>query len=138
MKLCRPRPKPGMGVNIASLIDVFFLLIIFFMSVSQVTPRQMRIDLPSAEQVNEQSNALRKELVFSVTAGEDIHHLGERITADQFGNLVRNEAETAGTSNVEVHIRGDRTTDWKAVRGLLDICAKAGITGVKVGVIKAS
>ena len=58
MRLRKRKPEYGCEINIAPLIDVVFLLIIFFLTVSHITQLQVEpLSLPEAEEGPEEAPA---------------------------------------------------------------------------------
>lgn len=126
--------KHGAGINIASLIDVFFLLIIFFMLISQVTPVETDLELPEAETGRLGAETESKRVVFNVRGDGGLLMLGETVSMEDAHSLLSAEVSARGPENVEVLIRGDRSVDWRHVARVLDICTTNGIMRVRVAV----
>lgn len=135
MKLYKRTRKHGHEINIAALIDVFFLLIIFFMSVSQVTPNEMDVDLPEAKQGESKVVEQKKRVVFSVTSDGGMFLLGEQVGLEKIDSVLDEEISLRGTENIEVLIRGDRQAAWKGVAEIMQLCNKRGLQRVRVGVV---
>lgn len=135
MRLYKRTRKHGHGINIAALIDVFFLLIIFFMTVSQVTPSEKDVDLPEAKQGESKVEKQKKRVVFSVANDGGMFLLGEQVGLDEIAAMLDEEVAVRGADKVEVLIRGDRLTAWKGVAEIMQLCTKKGLLRVRVGVV---
>lgn len=135
MRLYKRTRKHGHGISIAALIDVFFLLIIFFMTVSQVTPSEKDVDLPEASQGESKVEEQKKRVVFSVASDGEMFLLGEQVGLDEIGAMLDEEVAVRGADKVEVLIRGDRLTAWKGVAQIMQLCTKKGLQRVRVGVV---
>jgi len=138
MQLYRPGALSGVKLNIASLIDVFFLLIIFFMTVSQMTSRQMQLELPAAQQgqaISEKS-AL-KQMIFNITSDGRIYVFQIPLSLEKAGKYIDEEIRNRSQENIEVLIRAEKQTKWQYVAELMDICSRRKITKVRVAVVEA-
>ena len=116
-------------INIASLIDVFFLLIVFFMVISHVSPRYTDLDLPQADTGVEKQNDELKKIVFDVDKQGVMRYLGRVTTIDSAEKMLQQEV-AAGC--VEILIRGDRNAEWSKIAGLMRLCSSKGINHVRV------
>ena len=132
MKLSvRPRIQPE--VNLTSLIDVVFLLLIFFMvSTSFVKQSQISIRLPQAEN--------------TVVVEEVPEQIDIMITADgtylvNGRELINNRAETirnalqktsAGRSDLPLTISADANARHQDVVTAMDVAARLGFTKISI------
>ena len=134
----RPLPESrGLHANMTPMIDVVFLLIIFFMLVAQLSrERVIELDLPSYE--HRQSIPLTREsrLVINVAPDDDIvpwriAHLafddspdGRRRLAEVLQHARRRQPDLG------VLIRADRVERYDRVQPLMAAVAEAGISEV--------
>lgn len=130
MRLRRTSRRPEAEINIAPLIDVVFLLIIFSMVVSQFTKVQSEeIELPEASQGDAADLAPAPRLIVNVSADGNVVVDGRPVAPAELDTLL------AGLGpDPEVVIRGDRATAWRTVRRIMQACAARGISKVKVAV----
>ncbi|MEX1042348.1 MAG: biopolymer transporter ExbD [Pirellulaceae bacterium] len=131
--------KPGQsGFNMTPMIDVVFLLIIFFLVSSHLAKQeaQMPLPLPTAESGTEIVDELRETVVVNVDREGRLLLAGREVAAD---SLARRLGEIAAGSSerMEVRIRCDRQTPYAAVRPIMLACTKAGIWNVVFAVIRA-
>ncbi len=136
MKLCRRHPdRGGAELNIASLIDVILLLIIFFMTVSQVTRTKAEpVELPRASQGREDKESVRQRVILTVREDLSVVIAGQEYTDEQIETMLTKEKQQRGSGKVFVLIRGDRDVRWQRIEQLLAICSRVGILQVKVAV----
>jgi len=124
-------------LNLTSLIDVVFLLLVFFMvTTTFLKPEQeIEIDLPTAES-GTPLEVEPDELVIHVTKDGHYALAGAEITRDALEQALeraaRRDPETA------VIIRGDRATRHESIVAVMDACGRAGLSNLSVGTIQGS
>ena len=125
----------GIGFNITPMIDVVFLLIIFFLIASYLAQTENTEDVELAAAATGQSEAedASRRMVVTVTAEERYLYGTRDISAVDFSLLV--QAEKAEHPDIEVRIRADRRVPYRLVEPLLTACAQAGITKVNFNVL---
>jgi biopolymer transport protein ExbD len=120
------------SLTLTPLIDVVFLLLIFFLVATQFAQddEQLPIQLPSA------SNALPmtlepEELVISV--GEDGTYVarGKRLAVREIENVVR-QAVADNPQRQTVIIRGDRRVPFQHVVALLDLMHQLKVPSYRI------
>ncbi len=123
----RPRRREGPEVNITPLIDVVFLLLIFFM-VSTTFRHQFEIalDLPRASS----ETAAGPALVELTIDAEGHYYLdGQRLVNDRRETLQRALARLAEADReTPLVIAADAATPHQAVITALDAARRAGLT----------
>jgi len=119
-------PDNGIAIELTPLIDMVFLLLIFFLVATTFhqTEREMQIALPAAASAGPISTALR-EIVINVDQDGQIIVSGRRIEPEDLQALVT-EAIAANPEQ-KVTVRGDRTTAYANIVRVLDICKGAGV-----------
>lgn len=135
MKLSlRPRTQPE--VNLTSLIDVVFLLLIFFMvSTSFVKQSQISIRLPEsdtatlAEQPPEKIDVMITETgTFLVNGRELINNRAETIR-----NALRNVS--GGDSSLPLTISADANAKHQYVVTAMDVAGRLGFTQINIATV---
>ena len=118
--------EEGVHIEIMPLIDMVFLLLIFFLVATtfQQTEREMQIALPFAQASGPISASLR-EIIVNVDRDGKFVVSGRTLSADDLQALVA-EAVKANPEQ-KVTIRGDRHADYGDVVVALDVCKGAGI-----------
>jgi biopolymer transport protein ExbD len=130
----RPRIQPE--VNLTSLIDVVFLLLIFFMvSTSFVKQSQVSIRLPEAE-----STAVVEEVPEQI----DIMITATGIYLVNGRELINNRAETirnalqkvsAGRNDLPLTISADANAKHQDVVTAMDVAARLGFTRIGIATV---
>lgn len=117
---------PGVQVDLTPIIDMVFLLLIFFLVATtfQKTEREMKIALPQTAAAGPITAALR-EIVINVDDRGGITVGGKTMTDESLRSMVR--SAVASNPDQKVSVRGDRSTLYANVTQVLDICKGAGI-----------
>ena len=125
----------GLSLNLTPMIDVVFLLLIFFMvATSFLEPeKELGVELPQAD-----SGAVQDleddELVITVFRDGRIALEGETLERIQLIERLRGAAERNPTTSVT--IRGDREARHESIVTVMDACGLAGITNLAVGTLE--
>lgn len=137
MQLRKTRRPYGLPVSIAPLIDVVFLLIIFFMTVSRFTRVEVEaLTLPEAEKGEKAKPIEPGHLIVNVHKDGRIVVAGAAHTIESLGRMLAARVEEHGADNLTVVLRGDRDADWKSAASILRACAERGIARVRVAVVE--
>lgn len=121
-------------VNLMPLIDMVFLLLIFFLVASTFAKqeRQIAIELPAASQ-SQALSAPPKQLVINITEDGAIHVGADSLTHAQLESLLR---RTLGDSEDRVvFIRADERSRHGDFAEVVRICRDAGVKQLKIGYV---
>jgi len=131
------RKRPGVHINMTPMIDVTFLLIIFFLLSSHLARQetQTELDLPSAASGQIATADDQPRLSVNVLPDGSVMLGSTPTTAAQMGDRLRIESQRLGR-DLEVRIRADRAVPYGAVTPILLACADAGIWNVSFAVMK--
>jgi len=126
-------------VDLTSLIDVVFLLLIFFM-VSTTFERQalLKVDLPEASQVEERAELPeRLELVID---DEGRMYLNDQRLVDSDARTLRAALEQAAGDdrNLPLVLRADRMTPHYHVVTAMDVAAQLGFANLSIATDRSS
>lgn len=107
------------------MIDMVFLLLVFFMTVASVakSQRTIELDLPESTESKIPDDASGRGLLSIDTEG--LYYIGDQLrTLDEIkvaiAERLRQEPE------LQIQIRADRTTEYAAIQRLLKAAAEAG------------
>lgn len=135
MKLnLRPRTQPE--VNLTSLIDVVFLLLIFFMvSTSFVKQSQISIRLPEADNSNMVEEPAAQIDVMITEAGTFLVNGRELI--NNRPETIRNALRkiSAGDSSLPMTISADANTKHQFVVTAMDVAGRLGFTQINIATV---
>jgi len=125
----RPRRAEPPRVDITPLIDVVFLMLIFFMvSTTFDKQTQLKVDLPQAEQ---EATAEQVEEKIEIT----IDRKGQFYVNER--ELVRHDAETLRRTllkiakdrkDLPIIVSGDRNAPLQSMMSVLDVAGQIGMT----------
>lgn len=135
MRLAKHHPRQILGVNLTPLIDIVFLLIIFFMTVSQITRvSQEKLQLPavpSGEEVDEISSLI---IVVRETGTFEVN--SEVKTLDEIARDLRQVlSSVASDKKPRVIIKIDRRARSDSYNRLLRELKTLGISGIRIAVL---
>jgi len=137
VQLRKTKRTYGCEINIAPLIDVVFLLIIFFMTVSQITRVEVEaLALPEARQGEAPQETPAGRFVVNVHQDGRIVVAGRARSVASLQTMLARERKEAGAAELTVLVRGDRDTPWEKVAEIMRVCAAQGIGRVRVAVIE--
>ncbi len=131
--------------NITPMIDVVFLLIIFFLVASYfVRSEQSRdVSLPAAGQGNPDDQSSQNRL--TITIEKDGRHsiggqlLSESTVLDRIAELQQSPDGSPGKSSApEVRIRADRDAKYITIRKLIEHCAAHNISSIRFAIARES
>jgi biopolymer transport protein ExbD len=120
------------ALNLTPLIDVVFLLLIFFLVATRFSQddRELPVQLPSAASAVPMT-AEPTEMVVNVDATGQYMILGERMGLDRV-EMVMRRAVADNPLNQMVIIRGDRTVAFQAIVSIMDLCTKLKVPSYKI------
>ena len=116
------RPKrPTMALDLAPLIDVVFLLLVFFMLTSSFLPPALPVELPVAGNTE---SAPAEPVVLVIAADGSISLNGEvvvlAVLADRLAQAL------AASESKALHVRGDRAAPYGVFLEVMDVAKGAG------------
>lgn len=129
----------SVSFNVTSLIDIVFLLIIFFLVASHVARSEAvePVDLPEVTDPagDEEETPLR--IVITVMDDRTMWVGGREVLLPQVEQLVLSAAQESG-NKVEVRIRADQAATYQEIEPILLACAQFGVTRVGFAVLPKS
>lgn len=133
--------RGSLGFNMTPMIDVVFLLIIFFLVSSHLAKQEveLELDLPSAGSGQRpDANDIRRVVVNVLPEQDEAARIvvgGRRIATDELARLIRFESERS-TGHLEVRIRADRKVPYRMVEPIMVACAREGVWRVTFSVVR--
>jgi len=125
MRIRRPKDEE-IGINVTPIIDMVFLLLIFFLVATKFADieRDVRVKPPSSRHARP-ITALPQELVVNVMSDGKLMLGGREMTLDGLdGMLVQALRENPRQAVV---VRGDKQTVLQHAVNVLDLCEKRGV-----------
>lgn len=124
--------KETVDVNLTPLIDVVFLLLIFFMvSTTFTKENHLSIDLPEASAEQQPATINRLEIIITATGSYSIND--KALINDQLDTLKRGLVKAAnGEKNLPVTITADANTPHQAVVRAMDAAGQTGFVNLSI------
>ena len=126
-----------LGFNMTPMIDVVFLLIIFFLVSSHLAKQevQMPLPLPLAQSGNKSIEEDVPRLTINVLADGTLLLSGRHIQHTELVARLTDRLREEGPG-LQVRIRGDRNAPYQFVEPIMLACARAGIWDVSFSVFR--
>jgi len=147
VKLLRRKRSAEIKPQITPLIDVVFLLIIFFMVVSEFSRLQSEeMMLPESERGMEIDKMAPGRVTVNILGNADTDPAKTMVVVEsrwmglkEFRDKIlgREVATRGGPQGVMVFIRADRDTDFQAIKNVMKEMARVGILRVNFAVSDA-
>ena len=141
MKFKIPMEGGDDEINMAPMIDMVFLLLIFFMVASQLTTMErIPVPLPVASNSKVPEEARDRQLVTI----RSVDNTGDE--AEIYMNLQVVDLETFTTAignlfesdpNLRVYLRADRRVKYKHIKKVMEACAGVGIVDIIFGTFES-
>ncbi|MBK8976699.1 MAG: biopolymer transporter ExbD [Planctomycetes bacterium] len=118
--------------NLTPLIDVVFLLLVFFLVATTFADQEVEMDLELPQAAHGDEPGDDDLLVIHVQADGTLRLDGREITLAGLQQALRTVAERAGQDGREVLIRGDTHVQLGRVVEAFDACLGASLTRVSI------
>lgn len=129
----------SVSFNVTSLIDIVFLLIIFFLVASHVARSEAvePVDLPKISDPAGDEDETPLRIVVTVMADRSMWVGGRQVLLPQVEQLILSAAQES-LNQVEVRIRADHAATYLEIEPILLACAQFGVTRVGFAVLPKS
>jgi biopolymer transport protein ExbD len=126
----------SVGFNLTPMIDVVFLLIIFFILASHFSRQetQLELALPAAATGQQAEVEERRRLLINVLPDGQVLLGTVPARPEELPLRIEAASRQAG-GELEVRIRSDRTVPYRLVEPILLACAQAGVWKVSFAVV---
>lgn len=129
--VARKKPRPP-EIQMAPLIDMVFLLLIFFM-VATVFPENTGVEVEKP--LSKTAKPLIKEsLVFAITSEGDVFHAGAKITHEHASGII--QGAVAAKPGVSVVIEVDKKAMTDHLIRFLDTAREAGANNLAIATLQ--
>ncbi|MEX0866410.1 MAG: biopolymer transporter ExbD [Pirellulales bacterium] len=120
------------ALSLTPLIDVVFLLLIFFLVASRFEEeeRSLKVSLPAASEAQPLTSPIQPTIV---NIGKDgMYVVQSKVLTTEQLEAVLVDVGNKNPSRAKVTIRADRDVRWQAVVAVMNMCNKAGIADYDV------
>ena len=134
MKIPNQQNRPFTGANMTPMIDVVFLLIIFFLVSSHLARQESRlpVELPVASTHNPLSI---DPVSVTITVNRDRQRLvGGKILDDAALDAILNDVVRRDRESASIRIRTDGEVPYGIIEPILKASAKLGLLDIKLAV----
>lgn len=140
MKFRRNRQRENVDINLASLIDVVFVLLLFFVVTTTFTREtQLRVELPeaaSAEPVAPDQGKLVEITISAEGVYSVNNHLLPKSDLATLSEAI--ERESGGDNKLPLAISADGKTPHQAVVTAMDAAGKLGFSQLRMTTVEAA
>lgn len=134
MKISK-RQDDEVGFQLAPMIDMTFLLLVFFMVTTKISKEQVKVDikLPTATNATIPNDVSDRDII-SID-GQGNYFIGQRpATKKELTEHLK--ARFKNTPPLRLYVRADRNTPGRQIKELMKIASEAGAINVIFGTYK--
>ncbi len=136
----RRKPRETVDINLASLIDVVFILLLFFVVTTTFTREtQLRVELPEAVSGTPAPESELKQLEITISA-EGVYSLNNNLLpkSDLATLIDALQKESGGDTRLPLSISADGKTPHQAVVTAMDAAGKLGFSQLRMTTVEAA
>ena len=139
MKFRRNRQRENVDINLASLIDVVFVLLLFFVVTTTFTREtQLRVELPEAASATAPTDQPARQVEITISA-EGVYSVNNNLLpkSDLATLSEAIEQASAGDHQLPLSISADGKTPHQAVVTAMDAAGKLGFSQLRMTTVEA-
>jgi biopolymer transport protein ExbD len=135
----RRKPRENVEINLASLIDVVFILLLFFVVTTTFTREtQLKVDLPEAASGTPPEQTELKQLEILIAAdGSYALNAKKLLKSDLQSLMAALQKESEGDNSLPLIISADAKTQHQAVITAMDAAGKLGFAHLRMTTVEA-
>ena len=140
MKFRRNRQRENVDINLASLIDVVFVLLLFFVVTTTFTREtQLRVELPEAASGTPPLETEQKLVEITISA-EGVYSVNNHLLpkSDLATLTEALQKESGGDTKLPLAISADGKTPHQAVVTAMDAAGKLGFSSLRMTTVEAA
>jgi len=135
MKFRIPTEGGDDEINMAPMIDMVFLLLIFFMVASHLTAlERVPVALPVADKAKVPEEARDRQLITvrpEADGGASYFMNLQKMDIKELSAEIARQHEA--DENIRIYLRADRQVTHKHIKAVMEACAEAGIADIIFG-----
>jgi len=135
----RRKPRENVEINLAPLIDVVFILLLFFVVTTTFTREtQLKVDLPEAASGTppEQTELKQVEVMIGADGAYSVN--GKALLESNLSNLMAAlQKESAGDNSLPLIISADGKMPHQSVITAMDAAGKLGFAHLRITTVEA-
>jgi biopolymer transport protein ExbD len=139
VKFRRKQRENNVEINLASLIDVVFILLLFFVVTTTFTREtQLKVDLPEAASGTPPEDTALKQMEVLISAEGNYSLNGQALLkSDLDGLMAALGKESGGDNSLPLSISADAKTPHQAVITAMDAAGKMGFSHLRITTVEA-
>jgi len=132
MKFKQINSEEEIGFQVASMIDIVFLLLIFFIVASQLQDLELekQVSLPIADSAQTKKSEGVQEILINVLSNGVVKVSGSELPMEKLAEELRKVADSSDKSEKKILIRGDKNAHYGRMMRIMRSCAQAGLWNV--------
>ena len=132
MKFKQINSEEEIGFQVASMIDIVFLLLIFFIVASQLQDLELekQVSLPIADSAQTKKSEGVQEILINVLSNGTVKVSGSVLPMEKLAEELRKVAESSDKDEKKIFIRGDKQAHYGRMMRIMRSCAEAGLWNV--------
>jgi biopolymer transport protein ExbD len=136
----RRKQRENVDINLASLIDVVFILLLFFVVTTTFTREtQLRVELPEAVSGSPAEDQQAKQLDIAISADGAFSVNNQLLPKNDLASVIEAlQKESSGDTNLPLSISADGKTPHQAVITAMDAAGKLGFTHLRMTTVEAA
>ena len=134
MRIDNEQQEEGAVLNLTSMIDVVFLLIIFFMVSTTFMNMEKEMDLNLPEAASGRTEEMEQDEIIINVMADGRMKVGDKFY-DLNGLIERLKQVALSDPDTPVTIRGDRDTVFQNAVRAMDACGQANLHRISVGIL---
>ena len=136
----RRKPRETVDINLASLIDVVFILLLFFVVTTTFTREtQLRVDLPESVSGAPTEDQNTKLLDIAISADGVFSVNNQLLEKNDLASLMDAlQKESGGDTKLPLSISADGKTQHQAVITAMDAAGKLGFSHLRMTTVEAA
>lgn len=133
------KPREPVDINLAPLIDVVFILLLFFVVTTTFTREtQLKVDLPEAVSGTPPEAAVKAPLEILVAVDGSFALNGKSLASNDLTALMEAlRVESGGDQNLPVMLSADAKAPHQAVVTAMDAASKLGFAQLRITTVEA-
>jgi biopolymer transport protein ExbD len=134
IRLSDAEPEEDPPMMMTSMIDVIFILLAFFVCVSELKKGHLDVEIPKVSDASAESSSSGDPIVVEVT-GDDRVSIGGEVAAsdDELARLIAQAVERLGV-DAPVHLSGDRSAKNGTMMKVVSHLSRAGLKKIEFAV----
>ena len=125
MKIKAPA-RDDVAIDMGPMIDLVFLLLIFFMVASVVTElKKVEIEIPESSHAKVPEDA-KNRMMLSIDANNQVYVNTTPVTIEELKVLV--DDELTANNELRILIRADKRVEYKTCKDIMVVCGEVGAT----------